>query len=420
MANPTVYVVHCVDAEGPLQESRANSSERDDWVHSESTSSEFRGRYADPTGQGWIYNWFVTSQPRSEEDKLTAGEGAHSVLDRYSQLALTSFSGLDEVHWHFRPSAFHGGAADAGASLLHYPEMTDIMARFLLERGWFPTCFHPGPYAERPDTHWFLEQWIPFDYANRSVSRYRGGSRSSPGDEGSSLEWRRAVWDWSHYRPSYDDIQREGSCNRTIFKCLPAGNHERRLDQAEVELAFRRADEGYPTVLAFSSHDSMDLRPAVEGVYGLLKEAQRKFPNVRWEHSGALNAARQCLGLRDPRPLELEAEFERTASGLALKVRSNKPTFGSQPFLALKTKDGRFHHGSFETIACRREWICKLEASGLPPESISRIGIASSDAYGHVHVSLFQGDGTPILPLSILLNVEADSESTLSNEEMIG
>lgn len=414
MANPTVYVVHCVDAEGPLRDSpdaQAISWDRIDSMISEATSAEFRERHADPTGHGWIFSWFAADSSLSETGYPNDDPNPHEILDRYSRF-LQANASKDELHWHFRPSFASGIPSERNAALLHYPQMIGRLTRQVVERGWFPACFHPGPYSERSDTHWLLEQWIPFDFANRSVSRYRGLKRSIEQETGASMEWRRAVWDWSHYRPSYDDIQREGSCNRTIFKCLPTENHDRQLNQTETELAFRRADEGYPTVLAFYSRDSMELSPVVEYVYSLLKEAERKYPNVRWEHSGALNAARQSLGLRDIRPLELEAEFEKHDSGLLLRVRSNKDTFGAQPFLALKTKDGHFRHGSFEPLSHKREWFCLFDSTTIPPESLSRIGVAASDSSGNVHVMLFQGDGTPILP--------TERDHSLYREELIG
>ena len=47
----------------------------------------------------------------------------------------------------------------------------EILARKIIERNWFPTVFRPGINTERPDSHWFLEQWIPFDFGNHRMDQ---------------------------------------------------------------------------------------------------------------------------------------------------------------------------------------------------------------------------------------------------------
>lgn len=34
---------------------------------------------------------------------------------------------------------------------------------------WFPLVNRAGMHNERPDSNWFLEQWIPFDASNQSI-----------------------------------------------------------------------------------------------------------------------------------------------------------------------------------------------------------------------------------------------------------
>ncbi|GIO10578.1 hypothetical protein J19TS2_01330 [Cohnella xylanilytica] len=446
MANSTVYVVHCIDTEGPLHESLQATFERirhivgieieptaanlkklqnreidlngqeelvsqivaphvieykDTWdkidaMMEEIMSPAYRQKYADPSGQGWIYNWFAVDHVGFDVNPRRRDMGYHNIFDHYRHLLQATGSTQDEIHWHFHPMSTYKEAHICATSFLNSPHLLETLARRVIERSWFPTCFRPGFHAERPDSHWFLEQWIPFDFANQSMSRDRSESRQKDVDDGRLGDWRRAVWDWSHYRPAHDDYQREGSCNRTIFKCLNVGSRFRLLNQSEVDLAFRRADEGLPTVLAFTNHDYRDMRPDIANVHAMLTEAAKKYPNVRWEHSGALKAARQTLGLRDAQPLDLDVRFEREDGVLRLRVRSNKDTFGPQPFLAVQTKDQRFLHDNFDLQTPRREWSYVFDRNSVRPESIERIGIAGSDAYGNVCVALFDGAGSPV------------------------
>ena len=45
----------------------------------------------------------------------------------------------------------------------------ETLVRRIFERNFFPSCVRCGFQAERPDVHWFLEQYIPFDLTNASV-----------------------------------------------------------------------------------------------------------------------------------------------------------------------------------------------------------------------------------------------------------
>ena len=60
-------------------------------------------------------------------------------------------------------------ARSCATSCLHSPHLVGILARKLLERSWFPSVYRPGFHTIRPDSHWFLEQWFPFDYSNQST-----------------------------------------------------------------------------------------------------------------------------------------------------------------------------------------------------------------------------------------------------------
>ena len=45
----------------------------------------------------------------------------------------------------------------------------EILARDIIDRHWFPAVNRPGFHVTRPDSHWFLEQFIPLDYSNQGI-----------------------------------------------------------------------------------------------------------------------------------------------------------------------------------------------------------------------------------------------------------
>ena len=54
-------------------------------------------------------------------------------------------------------------------SYVNSPELYQILCRRIIEKKWFPSVNRAGFWTERPDSNWFLEQWIPFDISNMST-----------------------------------------------------------------------------------------------------------------------------------------------------------------------------------------------------------------------------------------------------------
>ena len=99
-----------------------------------------------------------------------------------------------------------------------------IITRRIIDRNWFPTVNRAGYHTERADSHWLLEQWIPFDLSNQSCLTDDEQPDVSGGRFG---DWRRAPSDWFLYNPSHDDYQKPGHCRRFIGKCLNVGTRFR-------------------------------------------------------------------------------------------------------------------------------------------------------------------------------------------------
>ncbi len=440
-----LYVVHCIDTEGPLYESLEATFDRleaiigrrlppnretlrklqqgeidlggreeivrlvvseqllnynDTWDKVDAMLADimgeaFRQRYADADGRPWTFNWFCVDHVGYSVNPRRRAMGYHNVFDHYSE-AVGAHGAADEIHWHVHPMSTYREAHRNATSYLRSPHVLETLARRVIDRRWFPVAFRPGFHVERPDSHWLLEQFVPFDFGNQAMRR---GEREEGQDDlagGRFGDWRRAVDDWSPYHPHHDDYQLPGDCRRVIFRCLNVGTRLRLLDETEVRRAFQRASQGEPTALAFTNHDFRDMRPDVALVHGLVQEVAREFPEVQWRNAGALEAARAVLGLEPQQPLSFTTTFERHGHALHMAVESNHAIFGPQPFLAVKSHDQRYDHDNLDIQEPFRRWSYVFDEQSFRPAALEAIGIAAADASGQTAIVRFNGHGNSL------------------------
>lgn len=433
----TVHVVHCIDTEGPLHESVPATFERlramfgldldpspallqrlqrgevdldgleqavqrvvdphllaynDTWdkvdeMLADCMSQGFREQMLDPEGNGWIYNWFLVDHVDYDLNPRRRDLGYHNVFDHYRQA--TAHSGpQDGVHFHYHP---HNFTRDAHRCATHWwansSSLQQVISRRIIDRQWFPAANRPGFHAERPDSHWFLEQYIPFDYANQAFSTDAEGQSAASG--GRWGDWRRATTSWQPYHPAHDDYQTPGQCRRWIARCLNVGTRFRLLSEADVRQAFDEARAGKPVVLSFTNHDHRDMRPDVQRVRALLRAVAPDYPDVTYRFSEAVSAMREALQLPSQPACDLEVTLSAVDSGAyVMEVRSKTPTFGPQPWLAMKTTSGHYHHDNFDIDEPHHRWSYVFDEDTFPLRALESIGIAANNAYGTTTVRI--------------------------------
>lgn len=440
MVDKRLHVVHCVDTEGPLHESIDATFERlntilgtrleaspgtlkkiqegllpldgkedvarqivapamldynEDWgkldkMLDEILGEEFRMNHQDSAGNGWAFSWFVMDHVGYVSNPRRRDMGYLNIFDHYVRRLKGTDSRRDEIHWHYHSMSTHREAHVCATSLLRSPHVIEGLCRRVIDRKWFPSCFRAGFHTERPDNHWFLEQWIPFDFSNQAMKATALEKMQSDVAGGRFGDWRRAPSDWSHYHPSHDDYQTGGDCRRSIFRTLNVGTRLRLLDIDEVRKAFARADKGLPTILSFADHDWRDMRPDVKNMHAMVTRVAKEFPDVRWYHSGAQQAARDVLGHAAEKPIQLEASLEVQNGVGRLKVQSNRDSFGPQPFLAIKTMDQHYLTDNLDFEVPRRSWTYTFDMHTVLPSSVEAIGVAVNAEDGSscvVHVS---------------------------------
>ena len=435
MRSKTLYVVHCIDTEGPLNETlpatfnrlknifnidmeptidnlkKLQNKELDfgentdaiaellapellsynrDWesvdlMLQDILSKDFREKILDDFGQGWIYSWHCMDHVGFIENPRNKDYGYGSIFRHYRMKLSASKSTKDELNWHFHPYSITRHPLHAATSYTNsYHELTQILCRRILEESWFPTVNRPGFHAERQDSHLFLEQWIPFDFANQFTEEFSNQPDLSNGRFG---DWSRSPKTWRGYHPSHDDYQQEGLCNRLIFRCLNLGTRLRTLKEEHVREAFVEAQDIGDAVLAFADHDWRDLRPDISTLHELIQKVKLEFPDVALKYAGAEEAAVAVLGYSEKTAPEIRMQLV----GNRLEVEITKgEIFGPQPFLAILSKDDEYYHDNFDVQIHRKKWSYIFDELTLPLSSIKKIGVASAGKYGKYCVETLQ------------------------------
>ncbi|MCG9687461.1 hypothetical protein L1D13_11050, partial [Vibrio tubiashii] len=340
--NKTLYIVHCIDTEGPLTEDISDTFDRIESIYDiklglhsnpdnlkklqrkeldlagleneiaklvspellnynnswqdvrnmllDCLSEDFRNKTIDDFGNGWVYSWHCMDHAGYSDNPRRKDLGYGNVYKFYKNILAETNSTQDEINWHYHPLPFDRNPLRCAVNYSNsFDVLLQVLTRRVIDEGWFPSVNRPGFHSERQDIHMFLEQWIPFDYANQSYD-FDDGQQDLIG--GRFGDWRRAPKTWRGYNPHHDDYQTEGGCRRTIFRCLNVGTRFNLLKISHVREAFKEAQEEGSAILSFSNHDYREMRGDIDYVRGLLSECRSEFPDVKIAFAGANEAAR--------------------------------------------------------------------------------------------------------------------------------
>ncbi len=434
-----VYVVHCIDAEGPLHESLEATFERikhifhldlkpskktlidlqngkidlrgiedsvkmtlnphllnynNTWDKIENMledclSSNFRKKYKDSKGKGWVYNWHCVDHVDYEINPRRRDMGYHNIFDEYKRILNETNSDQDGFQFHYHP---HPMIKHAHLCATRWLGPTDklfqVLSRKIIDRNWFPAVNRPGFQVNRPDSHWFLEQFIPFDYATLSMEPSKEDSQQFDFSAGRSGDWRRAPITWEPYHPDHDDYQKIGNCRRIIARCLNIGTRAYLMDEKEVRRAFEESRADKNVILSFANHDFRDLRVDVKEAHRLLTKVSNDYDDVEFIYCEVVEAMRKAMHLEKKERCELTLNLEKTSENAhTLKISSSSPTFGPQPFFAIKTVTNQYFHDNLDFQVPFKEWTYTFDEETMPLKAVEEIGIATNNSYGITSVS---------------------------------
>lgn len=350
-------------------------------------STEFRNKMLDSFGEGWVYNWFCVDHVGYEVNPRRRDIGYHNIYDHYIESIKKHNAYMDSIHWHFHPMSTYKEAHRCATSFENSLHLHQSLCRRILERNFFPSVFRAGFHTERPDSHWFLEQWIPFDCSNIAIKNEDTIVLQDDLTNGRFGDWRRAPSDWSIYNPDHDDYQKRGSCRRYIGRVLNINTRLANINEIEVRKAFNRADQGEPTFMGVINHDWRNMANEVDIVRELVNVVARDFPDVKFKFANVSDAFNAVVHDGKYEKLQLDIDFHKENGVFKLKViTKNSKVFGPQPYLAIKTKSGRFIHDNFDFGLDGKSWYYTFDSDSILSSDLAMVGIAANNIYGDTFI----------------------------------
>ena len=419
-----VYIVHCIDTEGPLYETLDATFNRIQQIfgididHSEENlkklqkgeidlggqerevsktldnsllctyknfseienmlkmlnDKKFREELVDSNGEGWKCSWFCMDHVGfSGENPRMRIAGYHSIYDWYIQRVAYSYG--DIIQWHYHPLSVSGNYNACGMNYVASNNVFEVLARKVLDRQFFPSVYRPGFHTERPDSHWLLEQWIPFDYANQSLVSIEQTEQRDMRN-GRLGNWNGATTSWEPYHPDYEDYRKEGNCKRVIARCLNMNTRMRNINEQDFEQAFCEAKNGKDQLLSFTDHDFRDVCYDISLMRKMISKVTKKYPDVQFEFCNALEAMRKYYSM-DVRNCNLRLNIQYNN----LLIESDDNIFGVQPFFCLKLFGGKYLWSNLDFIG-NHKWSFTFDMDSIEIEQIEKIGIAANSSSG--------------------------------------
>src|SRR3989338_7019711 len=310
---------------------------------------EYRDKILDSFGNGWIYNWHILDHAGFKTNKRRKDLGYLNIFNHYEKVLQETGSKQDAIHWHFHPIPFFREAHITATSYENsYTELHQVLCRRLIEKKWFPRVNRAGFHTERPDSNWFLEQWIPFDPSNQAILGEKTKLQKDA-INGRYGDWRGAPSDWSLYHPDLYDWRKKGAMNRVIARVLNMHARFRNINGSEIEKAFVGAKNGDNVYLGICNHDWRDMELEINDFREMLVKVSKNFPDVKFKFSESIEAFRKVLNYTEKEIKKNAIDFETTFNGEVLKVKvKNGEPFGPQPYLAIKTTKGEYLHDNFD------------------------------------------------------------------------
>ena len=354
----------------------------------ECMSSKYRREFLDDFDGGWVYSWHCMDHVGYKDNRRRKDVGYGNIYRFYKNIINKTNSLKDEINWHYHPLSFDRNPLKCAANYVNsFDVLNNILCRRVVDEKWFPTVNRPGFHTERIDIHLFLEQWIPFDYANNYSDTDNGQKDLIGGRFG---DWRRSSRSWTGYHPSHDDYQVEGLCRRIIFRCLNVGTRFKTIKEQHVLEALSDAEKNGVSILSFANHDWRDIRPDVEYIRNIVAKCRKKYPNVNIKFSGAQEAAKDIIFGKEKvnySKLILKGYFEK--SKFIVEVKQGE-LFGPQPYLAIKTVDGRYLHDNFDVEIPSKRYSYTFDHHTIDKRAISKIAAASADKYGYYSIDIIE------------------------------
>lgn len=345
---------------------------------------KYRNKFVDDFGNGLIYNWHVIDHVGFITNERRRDLGYLNIFNHYENILNCTKSYKDNIQWHFHPISFFKEAHITATSYDNSMyELHQVISRRIIEKQSFPTVNRAGFHTVRPDSAWFLEQWLPFDASNQSVENIEE-SRQADAINGRYGDWKGAPSDWSIYKPDIYDWRKKGNSNRYISRVLNLKTRFRNVSKEEISKAFSTANRDGRVYLGITNHDFRDMRVEIEEFQTELKSVKEMYPDVKVKNSTAIEAFCDVIGYDRSEIEENCLDFDVSIEDSVLNiVCKNGEFFGPQPYLAIKTISGDYYHDNLDFGTFKKNYFYTFDRYTLPLTLIDKIGLASNDKYGN-------------------------------------
>mgnify|MGYP002701001081 CR=1 FL=1 len=88
---------------------------------------------------------------------------------------------------------------------------------------------------------------------------------------------------------------------------------------------------------------------------------------------------------------KIEINFKKTNKTAILEVTSNGDLFGSQPYLAIKTRDDRYLWENFD-FQGENKWSFTFDSQHIDIKIVEKIGVAGNSSGGNTNVLVYDID----------------------------
>jgi hypothetical protein len=357
----------------------------------------FRDQLLDSAGNGWIYNWHVMDHVGYKNNPRKRDVGYGNIFKFYNDKIMETNSNKDAIHWHFHPvNLFLDGHIPATSYNNSMYLLQQIINRRIIEHNYFPVVNRAGFHSERPDSHLFLEQWVPFDASNQSVAIKSHSVHQSDGVDGRFGDWKGAPDDWSIYNPHHDNYKRKGACRRYIARVLNLNSRFHSINETEIEKAFQRVKHGKSTYLGITNHDWREMSTEIDHFRNMLKIITNKYPEVPFYFSESVNAFRNILfndtkWKKDKLIFDVTIRKKSQQNAQLLVNLRNGSFFGQQPWLVIKMGDTYFTD-NFDVITPDSIFSYTFDNYTIKIQDVEIVAVASNDKYGNQQITELNAD----------------------------
>ena len=132
------------------------------------------------------------------------------------------------------------------------------------------------------------------------------------------------------------------------------------------------------------------MRREVEYAYNLILKSFRKYKNVKFKFVSVQEGFQKTIfykkKIKKKLKILIKKNFNQKEDHPHIIITvSNGQIFGSQPFLAIKTKKGEFIYDNFDFIS-RNKWGYAFHDNTIHLNKVKELAIATNDIYGFSYI----------------------------------